>query len=652
MRPKVAHPLLLLAAVVPATGQAVCRFTHPRPEDSRCPEGPWHVVQLETLTELKGALLLDKPLLPSVSLLNLGPVQEFPASSFLFNRMSLSTDEWANTAEGEWLATMNPTAQSPLTGMLRLGFDGHCFLASATVYRPLVGQLSVRLNFDGCDTAAGTHGAALVAPVQLVDGQGGGLVRWMCALMGDGACGSIAANGAGTTLDLLGELGQAGHLAVSRRLALTGAACNTSFVWIELAGQGGGALSLNKAEWDLVQSHLPLAVGRSPTAEVLVTTDTACVDIGGVSGMCSPRATRRAGAGTGREWWKMLLAAVLASGIAIGVTLLAMLCRSLGLGEPGPFYSKLLDAPAAATNWATLAAPAGQSVRCPAVGARCLDGGPYWCVPCTSAPPGSKGSAKPQESMGQLSTDEQLQVQAPGEGVVIAEAQLQAKVTAAAPFQEEPVYDIVPPIPSLKPTCCAGNAEKELPCEEAGAAAAAPEGWRSSPRSSLNRLYEPEPEGRGDAEPEAVGLRGCCRTGTSSTAEDKVASSGLGRGGDRAALQQCPSAGGSDDALQGDRSATPVRQPSSELGLDQGPTPAGTPEDPEAELLESVGILLQEKAQELNDLAGELARRFDILVEGDFRVWLGMQGYQVIPFGDSKYLVMLPAGGQLRERRR
>jgi len=358
-----AAALFALVQCYEATGEPACRLVSSGAQAAKCslPQGAaessWPVARSyhSALAFAKqtglGLQFQQQPqgniFHSTLSLLSVGEVQDFPVRNF-FLRAPPTAGSWANTPEGEWTATVDSTAGG-LAGVLRLGAGGICSLGSLSVYRPAAGQLTLRLNFDACDAASELLHAAVVVDVQRTEVDSGlGLATWMCAFMPDqNICKTPAGGrpGRDAVLNLNKELGWRGRPAVWKRLTSVVSGCFESFVWIMLdnanrsdgrTAAGGVALSLNKVEWDIIISSLPIVNLPPANADVVVTTDRVCLVAGGHGGSCVAEATRQA-AGCPvrrRSWWKLFLAAFIAADVGIMLTLAALSCGSCSLRCP------------------------------------------------------------------------------------------------------------------------------------------------------------------------------------------------------------------------------------------------------------------------------------------------------------------------------
>jgi len=123
-----------------------------------------------------------------VSVLGEGSSRELASRSFRRVAVADAAGSWANTPDGEWTASVNPNATGvPPEGLLQLG-SGRCALAGISVYRPAADHIALRLDFDGCDAAAGVRHAAVTVGVQRAEAGSSQLAEWMCALMDHEVC--------------------------------------------------------------------------------------------------------------------------------------------------------------------------------------------------------------------------------------------------------------------------------------------------------------------------------------------------------------------------------------------------------------------------------------------------------------------------------
>lgn len=361
-----AAALFALAQFYQAIGQPSCRLVASGAETAKCslPEGAaessWPVARSfhSALAFAKenglGSKFQEQPegntFHSTLSLLSVGDVKDSTAKNFFdfraknfFLRAPAVGRTWANTPEGEWTVTKNPSAAGGLGGVLRLGAGGICSLNSLSVYRPAEKRLTVRLNFDACDAASELLHAAVAVDVQPTEADSGlNLATWMCVFMPDE---EVCRPPAGekphhdAVLDLNQELGRQGRPAVWKRLTSVVSGCYESFVWITLdnasrsdgnAVAGGVALSLKKVEWDLITSNLPVVTLPPADADVVVTTDRVCLVVGGHGGSCVPEVTRPSQSiivGR-RSWWKLALTAFVAADVGIALALAALSCGS------------------------------------------------------------------------------------------------------------------------------------------------------------------------------------------------------------------------------------------------------------------------------------------------------------------------------------
>lgn len=537
--------LAAFALLALVAGQPECELVVAGMCRARCiPEGPeddhwwpaahtYHSAVAFAQHHGKGQVFWQEPtgklFKSTISALTLGPVQDFPARNFQLLGTRSTSKGWANTLDGEWTAFIKPEPNAtPLTGMLRLGTGGHCFLAGLSVYRPSKERLMVRLNFDGCDAAAGVHRAAVALGVRRTRAGGSDLARWMCALMdrrscartnassSDGSGGSIGH--ATVALDLRKELGEAGHPAVRRRLAPLVPGCFEPFDWIEMEsaaelGSEGAALSLSGDEWELLQQNLPVVSAAPVDADFSMTLERVCVDIGGVGGSCEGTSIRR------RRWWKLLLASVLAADVAIAITVVAMLRHCQAGADEEALQPLMGKAVMPGRN---------SSARSPA------DKG--WAAG-RLAKTGISGLSWRRPS-GNDSSGDELAKANPGSGGPPEQPRAGAPLEASNPFEEE--------------------------------------------------LHE--------------------------------ASIVVGQG---------PGAAATTSMVV---SATPL--------------PSEPPDfDPEEDLLSSVAACLEKGPLEVSLLVASLLQHRNIHVEGDFRRWLVVKGFTLIPFDQQKAMVSLPPGG-------
>lgn len=125
--------------------------------------------------------------------------------------------DWVNTAEGEWTVHVDPaslTADSNATSLARLQIgDGTCKLGGLSVYKPVVGQLALRLNFDKCSVGSGVHRVGIVRAIVQGEGSQSGLFEWMCSLMPHQACWPRATTS--TTTATTETTMESGHVVVS-----------------------------------------------------------------------------------------------------------------------------------------------------------------------------------------------------------------------------------------------------------------------------------------------------------------------------------------------------------------------------------------------------------------------------------------------------
>lgn len=323
-----AQPACRLVAA--GTGDAKCILQGPETESLWPVARSYHSALAYAQHHGKGEQFQQRPageiFHSTISLLNLGEVQDFPARNFVFKATGSSSKTWANTPEGEWTATVDSTLkEKPLTGVLRLGTGGHCSLNGLSVYRPAEGRLTLRLNFDNCHSASGILRAAVAVEVRRAEDGGSGLTKWMCGLMGPDLCKPLG-DDVDAVLDLRPELGSTGHPAVWKRLTPVVAGCYQPFVWITLDSDversgGGVALSLQTAEWDALEHNLPIVSLEETDADFVVTTDRVCLSVGGRGGSCQPKVQPIL---IQKSWWKLIIASVIAADISIAITLVAM----------------------------------------------------------------------------------------------------------------------------------------------------------------------------------------------------------------------------------------------------------------------------------------------------------------------------------------
>jgi len=346
-----------LAQWYEATGQPACRLVSSGKQAAKCslPQGAadnswpvarsYHSMLAFANQTGRGSEFQKQPegniVHSTVSLLSVDEVKDFPVRNF-FLRTPASAMSWANTPEGEWTTTVDSTAGG-LVSVLRLGAGGICSLASLSVYRPAADRLTLRLNFDACDAASDLLHAAVAVDVQRTEADSGlGLATWMCAFMPDQkVCTHLGGGNPGhaAVLKFNKELGWRGRPAIWKRLTSVMSGCFESFVWITLdnasrsdgsTAAGGAALSLNKVEWDLITSYLPIVTIPPADADVVLTTDHVCLVVGGHGGSCVPETTPNAAGGPvgPRSWWKLFVAAFIAAVIGIALALATLLCGS------------------------------------------------------------------------------------------------------------------------------------------------------------------------------------------------------------------------------------------------------------------------------------------------------------------------------------
>uniref|UniRef100_A0A7S4QXC3 Uncharacterized protein n=1 Tax=Alexandrium monilatum TaxID=311494 RepID=A0A7S4QXC3_9DINO len=288
---------------------------------------------------------------PQVSIAGLTAM---PASDFL-RVLPGSARSWANSAEGEWTASLQAGR-----ALLHVG-GGTCLLAGVSVYRPERKRLALRLNFDGCSSACRVRHVGVELPLRRAASGGcAGVLVWMCGVMPAGTCPPSASSSSGAeavrpALDLACELGSPSCFrAVRRRMQAVAAGCYEAFDWITpepglhshgSLPEGGGAasagasLGINATAWDLLMARLPVlstnrAIIAAPLVHSTVLADRICVSIGG--GCSSALGNSEVAGGdlgvrepwagiagvdirsyVASEWWKWLLIAVLSSTFSI-----------------------------------------------------------------------------------------------------------------------------------------------------------------------------------------------------------------------------------------------------------------------------------------------------------------------------------------------